>query len=92
MTLTISFAMCSQALHREIESRGRVLSALLRFCEKLDNPAESSHPGEELPPHRRARAAKLAQRLHKRWQILYLKNLEWILHLETATSSAVSVV
>jgi hypothetical protein len=78
-----------QGLHREIEARGRVLSTLLRLCERLSSssPTALSAQKKDLSPHRRARTLKLAQRLHKRWQILYLKNLEWILHLETNTSA-----
>ncbi|CAB3362094.1 Hypothetical predicted protein [Cloeon dipterum] len=75
-----------KTLQQDIEARGKTLSGLLRLC-------QSSSPGasgdcEQLPPHQRARALKLAQRLEKRWQFLYLKNLEWILQLET--SGAVS--
>ncbi|XP_065337908.1 uncharacterized protein klar isoform X2 [Cloeon dipterum] len=71
-----------KALQQDIEARGKTLSGLLRLC-------QSSSPGasgdcEQLPPHQRARALKLAQRLEKRWQFLYLKNLEWILQLETS--------
>ncbi|CAB3362092.1 Hypothetical predicted protein [Cloeon dipterum] len=71
-----------KTLQQDIEARGKTLSGLLRLC-------QSSSPGasgdcEQLPPHQRARALKLAQRLEKRWQFLYLKNLEWILQLETS--------
>jgi len=73
-----------QTLQQDIESRGKSLSGLLRVCQHLGENPSTGAAGDctVISPHRGARALKLAQRLEKRWQILYLKNLEWILHLE----------
>ncbi|XP_059477995.1 uncharacterized protein LOC132198162 isoform X2 [Neocloeon triangulifer] len=68
-----------KALQVDIESHGKTLSGLLRLCQQ---PSSIGASGDCSGSTSRARALKLAQRLEKRWQILYLKNLEWILHLE----------
>lgn len=94
-----------QSLQLDIESRGKALSSLLRLCQHLcENPSSGvgatgdcisssstvvSSSSSSVPPRRGARALKLAQRLEKRWQILYLKNLEWILHLEKSTAVSI---
>jgi hypothetical protein len=99
------FLFVFQSLQLDIESRGKALSSLLRLCQHLcENPSSGvgatgdcisssstlvSSSSSSVPPRRGARALKLAQRLEKRWQILYLKNLEWILHLEKSTAVSI---
>ena len=64
--------LCWQVLQTDIESHGRVVKLVLGLCEEL-----AADPG----PYDLQHAGKVARGLERRWHGIWLRSLEWQVHI-----------
>jgi len=81
---------CLQAVQKDIESRSRIVSAVLKLCEWL-KVARSTGEGEVMDIDRamedeRAAVHTEAVGVEQRWHSVWIQSVEWQLRLEDAIS------
>ncbi|XP_075226377.1 klarsicht isoform X2 [Lycorma delicatula] len=80
-----------EVLQRDVESHGKIVRKLVKVCERI-TWADSQVEGASVTSFVRGRrleasqAVRFARSLERRWQLLYLRSLEWLCHIEKLAS------
>ena len=83
--LTFFYDLYFQVLQKDIESHSKIISSVLKVCERLqtDNEDESASDKESVKA--------VAVNLERRWHNIWLQSLEWQCRLEEALAGKVGV-
>jgi len=71
--MSVKVTFCGQAVQKDIESRSRVVSAVLKLCE-----------WHEAMAAKRAAVHTEAEAVEQRWHSVWIQSLEWQLRIEDA--------
>jgi len=82
--------LCLQAVQKDIESRSRIVSAVLKLCEWLKGAQSADEGGmrsvEGAMEDERAAVQTEAENVEQRWHSVWIQSVEWQLRLEEAIS------
>jgi len=83
---------CMQGVQKDIESRSRIVSAVLKLCSWLKVAASTGEEGEmgigdrKSLESERAAVQTEAELVEQRWHSVWIQSVEWQLRLEDAVS------
>lgn len=69
-----------QVIQREVELHGKIVNCVLRRCERLVRVEEQ---GRRYDP---CQVTRTARDLERRWQLLFIRSLEWVCHIDNLLS------
>ena len=82
--------LCLQAVQKDIESRSRIVSAVLKLCEWLKGAQSADEDVmmsvETAMEDERSAVQAEAENVEQRWHSVWIQSVEWQLRLEEAIS------
>jgi len=82
--MSVKVTFCGQAVQKDIESRSRVVSAVLKLCEWLKAAGGDGEEGDGAMAAKRAAVHAEAEAVEQRWHSVWIQSLEWQLRIEDA--------
>ncbi|XP_044741314.1 uncharacterized protein LOC123302466 [Chrysoperla carnea] len=71
-------------LQKDIESHRKIVSSILKLCNKsVSSDARSSSENKKKSTRNRSNLRRAVVGLERRWHLLYLRSLEWQCHIES---------